>query len=219
VRKLRLEHKSKLTNPKSAALFAQAVSEGITNLHLTANLEFKQVESLVAMVRSAYLLMFHYFGYDYILTPQLDIVRDQIRNAQERTNVLRGIFRLADAPTNDRIAILKEPQFFACFVAFPDFTSKFSIRQNVGVVMPGMDVQSMFIYDRYGGVPFSYLAQRKQFFSVFDLASYLTTPLKPDPLVQLDDADIARRLWLEHVTEGTPPVGPQFFIGSPDQRA
>lgn len=93
--------------------------ESKKKIGLKANLGYNENRSLVALVRSAYLLMFRTFGYRYVLDRSGLAVRKQIQNPVERTPVLNGImWRVPDSvPSGHTLAIMREPEGIRSFVA------------------------------------------------------------------------------------------------------
>jgi hypothetical protein len=136
-----------ISNPKLHKLALNEFDTGLKVLSIHGSLGFKEIPSRVAALRVAYLLMFRYFGYGYILYENLDQVREQIFHPEEETDSLRPMFWIGDTPKSNIIAVLQQPPELRCFQAIIDLSS--NIKRTLCVVLPGLDPDSKTIYRRW----------------------------------------------------------------------
>jgi hypothetical protein len=98
----------------------QRMAEGAKEIKLDMSMGYIQLRSAVALIRSAYLLMFRTFGYSYVLDASAQPIREQLANPLVETPVLRGVSWRVDSdhpPTEQtRLTIAVSP--LQCFVAF-----------------------------------------------------------------------------------------------------
>jgi len=138
------------SDPRLHKLALEDYLAGEKEFTLEGRLGYKDIPSRVAIIRSAYLMMFRYFGYGYVIYDVTRPLRDQIANPNEETEVLKGIFRLPQLPPNTRqggIAILKRPESLRCFLVLLNLSTE--VQRYIGVVIPGLDTDSKNIYRRW----------------------------------------------------------------------
>lgn len=117
---------------------------------IKGSLGYKDIPSRVAIIRSAYLMMFRYFGYGYIIYDVARPLRAQIANPTEETELLKGIVRLNKLPPEIKqggIAILNQPENLRCFFVLLDLST--DVQRYIGVIIPGLDPESKNIYKRW----------------------------------------------------------------------
>jgi hypothetical protein len=117
---------------------------------LTGSLGYKEIPSRVAALRQAYLLIFSYFGYGYVLFKNADCIRDQISNPSQESDPLLGLFFMRNPPAKNVIGILHEPYELRCFLALLDLST--NIERYLGVVLPGMETDATEIYKKFGSI-------------------------------------------------------------------
>lgn len=140
-----------LSNPRLHKLAEEEfiVSKG-AELTIKGRLGYKEIPSRVAIIRSAYLMMFRYFGYGYIIYDVAEPLRAQIANPNEETEILKGIVRLNRLPPEVKqagIGILNQPENLRCFFVLLDLST--DVKRQAGVVIPGLDPESKNIYKRW----------------------------------------------------------------------
>lgn len=142
---------------------SQAFFEGAQKWHgfrFTATLpQFNTKARQIALVHSAFLMMFRMFGYEYVLSPEaesiLGVLREK-RNAQEEGDAARGKPRCAvvkvKPDTNDAmrqlptVGLLVQPPEFRCFaVSLPDPRDQNAVRM---ATLPGFGQRGVDCYER-----------------------------------------------------------------------
>lgn len=136
-----------ISNPKKHKLALREFEAGQKGLSIHGSLVFKEIPSRVAALRVAYLLMFRFFGYGYILYDNLVQVREQISRPEEETDCVRAMFWVEDTPKKNIIAVLQQPPELRCFQAIIDLST--DIKRNLCVILPGPDPESKTIYQRW----------------------------------------------------------------------
>lgn len=136
-----------ISSPRLHELAVEELESGLNEFSIHGNLGYKETPSRVAALRMAYLMMFRYFGYGYILYPTLARVRAQVFQPEVETNALAGMFWLEDLPAANVVAILNQPEQLRCFLAVIDLST--AIKRNLAVVLPGLDPESETIYERW----------------------------------------------------------------------
>jgi|GEM_PF-2990085 len=148
---IRIDGIPKISNPKLLSRAMKAFEAGTTNFGVSASLGYKDIPSRIAVLRIAYLLMFHYFGYGYALYKHLDKIREQILNPNNEADVMKGIIKLRSKPTTkSMVTIVIEPKELRCFFVILDLSTK--INRYFGVVLPGFDDQNETIYERWANL-------------------------------------------------------------------
>jgi hypothetical protein len=135
------------SHPDKSDETMRALEKGERAIHINLNFEYVPIRSTVALVRSAYLLMFRMFGYRYILDESAKVVLHQIRNPEEETLVLKGIvWRISDRlPKTNCLAILYEPVQIQCFTAFLQLDRK--TEHCAGVMLPAPGTDGSYLYN------------------------------------------------------------------------
>jgi len=126
----------------------QELEKGNATITITANLGYREISSQIAVLKSAYLLMFNYFGYGYLKYEMIQKIRNQILDSTVRTNILNGIIPLVRPPTKwNIVAVLTHPSDLKCFFVILNLSTK--LDRFIGVVLPGFDAGASEIYDRW----------------------------------------------------------------------
>lgn len=98
-----------------------------------------------AILKIGYLLMFHFFGYEYILHKNLQQVRAQISNPDDDSIMSRAVVSLDQAPPNPNgVNLLCLPESKRCFFVTLTISNRF-----YGVVLPGLDDASESVYEHW----------------------------------------------------------------------
>ena len=105
------------SDPRQVEEVIRLLREGETEMKLEMNFGFNANRSLVALVRSAYLLMFRVFGYEYVLDPSAAAVREQLKTPIERTPVLNGIiWKMGETiPDDASLCVMFAPELTRSF--------------------------------------------------------------------------------------------------------
>ena len=120
---LRIYGFPKQSDPREINRFFSLLDEGIWDgqelqLHLEAG--YALVPSAVALLRSAYLLMFRLFGYRYICDRSAVVIRESISRPTMETDGLKGISWRVDCspPSEIGVSIVTYPREFRSFMVF-----------------------------------------------------------------------------------------------------
>jgi hypothetical protein len=81
----------KQSDPRQVQAAIQRMNEGAKEIKLHMSFGYVPLRSAVALIRSAYLLMFRTFGYRYVLDASARPIREQLPTPLAETPVLRGI--------------------------------------------------------------------------------------------------------------------------------
>lgn len=153
------------SNPKMSQIIQRELDAGTKEFSISANLNFKDVPSRVAILSSAYLMMFLYFGYGYIKYKIAEPLRRQLREPDTEMDVLQGIVNLGSLPSGrSGVTIVQEPKNLRCFMVVLDLSTK--AQRFVGVVLPGLDSDSETIYERWRSIDESLLRGLKSRISI-----------------------------------------------------
>jgi hypothetical protein len=115
-----------------------------------------------AILKIGYLLMFHFFGYEYILHKNLQQVRTQILNPDNDSIISQAVFPLEQAsPNPNGVNLLYLPKSKRCF-----FVTLAIFNRFFGVVLPGLDDASESIYEKW---------------NVSGKVDFKIIPIPPDP--------------------------------------
>lgn len=125
----------------------EELSTGTREFKVSVSRGYKRIPSQVAFIRSAYLMMFYYFGYAYIKYELAKPIRDQIANISTPTEILNGIIRLNDRLTDGScLAILRHPVEIQCFFAL--FCLRTEVEHYWAVALPGFSADWDMLYKR-----------------------------------------------------------------------
>ena len=134
------------SDPRLAAEMERLVADGKDEMHLQVNSGYVPLRSLVALVRSAYLLMFRTFGYRYVLDSSAVAIREQILKPTAETDVLTGASWRVDAgaPPSTSLALAKAPDDRSGFVAFLALDADSGHVAAVTLPPPGVDGEEFY---------------------------------------------------------------------------
>jgi hypothetical protein len=136
------------SHPELHAAAVRALERGVMPRSVTLTQTYKGLPSWVAVLRMGYLLMFHHFGYRYILHNNVSRVRKQILSPKEQRVTSRAVVRLDQAPAVPYgVGVLYAPKELRCFAATFNLTT--GLDRHLAVVLPGLDADSEQIYDRW----------------------------------------------------------------------
>ncbi len=91
----------------------------------------------LALLKSAYLLMFHYFGYAYVAADPAKIVHQQLTHAQDDIIPLSvAVCPIPDTHTIAGVAVITQPVHLSCFL-IPIVATASGVTFHFGVVLPG----------------------------------------------------------------------------------
>jgi hypothetical protein len=186
-----------ISNPMLHELALDEFDAGQKNISIHGNLGYKEIHSRVAALRIAYLLMFRFFGYGYILYDNLFQVRKQIFHPEEETNVLKSMFWVEDTPKRNIIAVLQKPSELRCFQAIIDLST--NIKRCLCIVLPGPDPASENIYERWST---AIKLGKVDYKPKMDLIYY-----DPAYLTDLKFKFLPARIWRNQVAFGREQIG------------
>jgi hypothetical protein len=118
-----------------------AMQSGETEFQLRINFGYNHRRSLVGLLRAAYLLMFRYFGYGYVLDASARPIQRQIQHPLEPTVALNGInWRISDpVPVENVVAIMHQPQEFQCIFVILQLDTQTKHYAGIALPPPGQD--------------------------------------------------------------------------------
>jgi len=175
----------KASDPESIAAAVHALEKGHRRIRVEERRGYHALRSKVAVIKLAYLLMFHHFGYGYILHENLDPVRSQINSPDQDLIASSAIGRLTKSwPQPNSITLLYRPEELRCFYVMPDLYQ--AVQVHLGVVMPGLDDAGGRIYERWT----QYIEKNAEF-------EFSTHTLSPDTSIASDTryAYLATWIW------------------------
>jgi hypothetical protein len=152
--RIELHGMPQITSPQRYAAAVSILRSGVVpgDISLRLRSEYKGLSSWVAVLRMGYLLAFCYFGYEYVLHPSVQQVREQILRPQDQVIPSRAVCSLGEAPqARSILGLLYEPNELRCFFAV--LRLKSAVVKYLGVALPGIDAESRHIYDRWGAAP------------------------------------------------------------------
>lgn len=120
---LRIYGIPKQSDPRESNRFFSLLDEGIWDgqeLKLHLEWGYVPVRSAVALLRSAYLLMFRLFGYRYVWDRSAVVIRESISQPTKETDGLKGISWRVDhsPPLETGVLIVTRPREFRSFMVF-----------------------------------------------------------------------------------------------------
>lgn len=167
------------SNPR---LLKKAVEEFpvVENFTLNWNAGYVHARSQTAMLRSAHLTMFRYYGYSYILHPALTKVREQIEqpivkgpdgeDELRHEVVLRGIKTIPQPCPRTFVILVTSPPEMRPFMVHLGLSAH--LPHSYAVVLSGMEEGAKTIYERLepeGRFDFSVLDYSPEIVSTFSL--------------------------------------------------
>lgn len=143
--------KPNLVDPLLLTKCSDTLNEGMSEFKLSGSLGYKEFNLQIAWLKIAYLLMFYYLGYGYILDTSLDDVREQIRDPNKHLITPTIIKLKVDYGKNFEVAYVSSPDKYKCFGAILNLSDL--PNQSKMVMMPGAGLNSSDIADkfRHGG--------------------------------------------------------------------
>ena len=113
----------KQSDPREINKFFSLLDEGIWDgqeLKLRLDGGYVPLRSAVALLRSAYLLMFRLFGYRYVCDRSAAVIRESISQPTIETDGLKGISWRGDwsIPSEIGVSIVTQPREFRSFMVF-----------------------------------------------------------------------------------------------------
>ncbi|MBK9209081.1 MAG: hypothetical protein IPL71_12570 [Anaerolineales bacterium] len=74
-------------------------------------------------------------------------IRTQIFQPEKETTVLKGMFWTSESPPANTIGVLESPQELRSFIAIINLST--DIERKLCVALPGLDIESETIYERW----------------------------------------------------------------------
>lgn len=144
----------------------------------------------VAILRAAYLIMFHYFGYEYIFSPSLEQVRQQINNPNGSELAKYAVLKPSkNIPPPDYVergvSVVTSPPELRSFLVTLVLNRKNP--QYCGVLMPGPSEEGAQVYREYKNM-------RNRRAVNFNLVHI---PYKAEVLTNINLKGWVSRIWLE----------------------
>jgi hypothetical protein len=136
----------KQSDPRQDAELERLAREGQETINLKLKFGFNANRSVVALVRSAYLLMFRTFGYRYVLDASAAVVREQLQNPTQKGPVLNGImWRVTDpVPPGNTVAIMHTPESTRSFFVILSLDKDTGHVAGVTLPPPGSDGAELY---------------------------------------------------------------------------
>jgi hypothetical protein len=135
----------KQSDPRKLATAKSELASGEEGeIHMQINFGYNHMRSLSGLLRTAYLLMFRYFGYRYVLDVSSKSVNLQIQNPLDSTGVLNGIVWRVEAamPTflsMPAITVVRSPVESQCFMVMLRLDADSKHYSAVALPPPGQD--------------------------------------------------------------------------------
>jgi hypothetical protein len=117
-------------------------------INIEGTVPFNHPMSRLAMLRSAYLMMFRHFGYSYICHRNVEPVRQQLLHPNEQILPGLPILRVPEHPRHvNTVALVTTPEYQSFFVPM-QFVTEGKQKVCMGVFMPGLGEDSPAIFQR-----------------------------------------------------------------------
>jgi hypothetical protein len=146
--KIRLVGDKQRVNPASAQAIMQALEKEPKEVSFQVDFGYSPQKANVAKLRAAYLLMFRYFGYEYILHESLKEVRQQILSPGQDIIASKASIAFKHDPEElNSIGLIRSPSELRAFIV--SFKVSTAIDRSFGVILPGFSSDSNGIYDRW----------------------------------------------------------------------
>jgi hypothetical protein len=153
---------SKQSNPKSVEIARIALEANPEEISLNLKLGYNYRASLVGLIRIAYLMMFRYFGYSYILRDCVEQIRRQISHPFLELPVIECVrWKIEDLSVANIVSVITEPEEFRAFYVIIKLTT--DAKHLSGVIFPGFGQQSKNIYSTLAQI------KNKETFTIFPL--------------------------------------------------
>lgn len=145
---LQLVGDKKRTNPASLLEIERSLESEPGNVRFQLNFGYDRHRANVARLRAAYLLMFRYFGYEYILHKNVERVRQQILTPGQGVIASKASFAFGLAPEElNSVGLLRSPSELRCFVV--SFKVSTAVERTFGVILPGLGEGGDDVYERW----------------------------------------------------------------------
>lgn len=133
--------------PRASDHAQEAFLAGTRKATLTFRFKMSIPRSQSALLRMAYLMMFHYFGYFYPRFTGTRQLRDVIQHPTDRSPFYRGIQELPSPPTKSNcIGLVTAPVAARAFVCFLKLKS--ATERHFAVLLPGLSHNDpLVLYD------------------------------------------------------------------------
>jgi hypothetical protein len=136
------------SNPAAYRALLDDLESGTRSFQTSVDAIYSGVHSTTAVIRIAYLLMFRHFGYGYVRSKGAALVRRQILNPADDSDMRGAIVKLESAPPDPfSVHLLHSPQHLRCFLVVMNLTTH--SERNLAVIMPGLSEHSEDIYSRW----------------------------------------------------------------------
>jgi hypothetical protein len=144
----------KYSNPTAYEEMVKALENGeafktVPTILAEGRMNFDMEISRVAMLRSAFLMMFRHFGYSYILNKNLNRVREQILNPGLSIIPGKPVIQLeSESPFLDCVGVITAPEALKSFIVPMLFQTDSKSKVPMAVLMPGLGKDGDSIYER-----------------------------------------------------------------------
>jgi hypothetical protein len=142
--------------PKSWKQFLEAAASDWSNFTFSVEVQtYSPVKRDISLLYSAFLMMFYSFGYEYVLSPNADLVRQVILGNDISLDWRKGIFSILRSqsetmPSLPSVSVLTEPKDVRSFlVALPSPKEDEAARC---ILLPGFSDDGKQAYDRILGL-------------------------------------------------------------------
>jgi hypothetical protein len=138
----------KRSNPKSVQSIMRTMEEDSKNVSFILTSDYNPLNSQVAKLRAAYLLMFYYFGYEYIAQESVKLIRQQILSTEKDLIASKAVLDFRQTPDElNSVGLIHTPSDLRCFIVSLKLSTE--IDRSFGVVLPGLGKGEETIYDRW----------------------------------------------------------------------
>ena len=138
----------KRSNPKSVEAIMHIMEEDAKKVSFILKSDYSPLNSQVAKLRAAYLLMFYYFGYEYIAQESVKLVRQQILSPENDLIASKAVLAFGQLPEEQNsISLIRTPSDLRCL--FVTLKISTEIDRSFGVVLPGLEKGNETIYNRW----------------------------------------------------------------------
>lgn len=146
--KIRSIGDQKRSNPAAVQAIMRALGEEPMEVSFNVNFGFSRQRANVAKLRAAYLLMFRYFGYEYILHENVEAVRQQLLSPDQDIVASKASVAFNHAPEGlYGVSLLRSPSELRSFIV--SFKVSTAVDRSFGVILPGLGGDGDSIYDRW----------------------------------------------------------------------
>jgi hypothetical protein len=127
------------------------IRAGGRDLRMRLNYGYNEARARGSLIRSAYLLMFRYFGYRYVLDPSasglLEVIQDPfLESPVTNATKLQALDTLPDELNLPAIAIVKEPEDRQSFIALLELDRE--PRRTFSIAVPPLGKDASSYYER-----------------------------------------------------------------------